>query len=280
LQTTILPYKSVKLIDFEELNSTKDLLRFMVKKEFKIIYSNTKLGYLWAVLNPLLTMGLLTLVFGWIAKLDTNGLPYSVYYLSGLLCWTYFSQTITMSANSMISQTNVIKKVYFPRIYIPLTINIVKLIDLGISLVLFIGLLIYNDLLSVSLFIGIVPILLILFLATFGGSLWASALSAKYKDMRFAIPFLMQILFFASPVILSVSAISLALKGMNVSGYLSYLMALNPASAPIELLRDTIQAGYIQDYSLINVSIISSIVLVVSGLWYYNRVSVELADVL
>jgi ABC-type polysaccharide/polyol phosphate export permease len=98
--------------------------------------------------------------------------------------------------------------------------------------------------------------------------------------MRFAIPFLMQILFFASPVILSVSAISLALKGMNVSGYLSYLMALNPSSAPIELLRDTIQAGYIKDYSLIYVSIIGSIVLVISGLWYYNRVSVELADVL
>ena len=214
-----------------ELWRDRELLYFLVWKDIKVKYKQTAIGIAWVVLQPLMGMLLFTVLFGKVAKLPSDGLPYPVFYYSSLLSWTYFSTALIMASNSVISNTSLITKVYFPRILLPAASVIGSLLDLAIASVILVGLLVvYGIVLSpwlvlVPLFLG----LLVVF--TLGVGQLLAALNVNYRDIKHALPFLVQIWMFASPVVYPMSM---------VPERYQWLVSLNPIAGIIEATRAVI----------------------------------------
>ncbi len=261
---------SLKLFDVQELWRYRELFYFFTWRDIKIKYKQTVLGFLWAILQPLLMMVIFTLFFGKALNIPSQNLPYPVYVFSGLLVWNLFSTGLTSASNSMVNNALIIKKIYFPRLIIPVSSILVALFDFLMAFILFGGiLLIYEQPVSWQLIIYWPLALLLCVVGTLGLGAWLSALNVKYRDFRYVIPFLVQVLFFLTPVIYPVSMLT------NV--YLKYTLALSPMLAVVELFRYPL-TGIPPDWMLLGISLTSSVILMLFGIIYFKRTEDFFAD--
>jgi lipopolysaccharide transport system permease protein len=268
--TIIEPKKGWVPIDLKELKEYRELLYFLTKRDIKIRYKQTVLGGLWAVIQPVFTMVVFTLFFGRLAKIPSDGIPYPIFVYAGLLPWTYFANALSNSGNSLVGSANLITKVYFPRLIVPASASLAGLLDFFIAMLVLGALMIYYQF-TPGFGIFLFPILVgLTFLCSVGVGLWLSALNVQYRDIRYAIPFLIQIWMFVSPVIYPVSM---------VKGKYQWLLALNPMGGVIKAYRASLLGHMPIDWSLLSLSTAIIIVIFISGLFYFRRMERYFADV-
>jgi lipopolysaccharide transport system permease protein len=259
-----------KIFDARELWRYRELFYFFAWRDIKIKYKQTVLGFLWAVLQPLLMMIIFSLTLGKLINVDTKGLPYPVYVFSGLLIWNIFSLGLASGANSMINNATIIKKIYFPRLVIPASSVIVSLFDFLMAFILFVPILIYYGQPVEWTAIWLWPMATIVgMLATLGLGAWLAALNVKYRDFRYVIPFLIQVMFFTSPVIYPIT--------MTNNTNFQYALSLSPMYAPIELFRMPITSSE-PNMTLVLISLGSCVAFLVIGLVYFWRTQDFFAD--
>lgn len=258
-------------LGIKEIWLYKELFYFFTWRDVKVKYKQTILGFLWAILQPLIMMAIFTFFFGNTLKINTGSMPYPVFVFSGLLLWNIFSNGLSSAGNSMVNNANIIKKIYFPRLIIPISSILVALFDFLMSLIIYIGILIYYKVqVSFSHLIIFFPIsILLALISCFGPGCLLAALNVKYRDIRYVIPFIIQVLLFLTPVIYPVNTVN------NI--YIKFAMAINPMTAPIDLFRYAI-IGQEINISIIIISILSSITFLITGLYYFRKTEAFFAD--
>jgi lipopolysaccharide transport system permease protein len=255
---------------WRELLAYKELFYFFTWRDIKIKYKQTLLGVVWVVLQPLLMMIIFTLFFGRVLNIPSQNLPYPVFVFSGLLIWNLFSTGLTSAANSMVNNASIIKKIYFPRLVIPVAAVIVSLFDFMMAFFLFLALLIYYQQSVGASAIILWPVsILLTVIATLGPGSLLAALNVKYRDFRYVIPFVVQILFFLTPVIYPITL--LKYPGLN------YLLVMSPMYAAVELFRHPLTGVHL-NYTLLSISVVSGIVFLLAGLLYFKRTEDFFAD--
>jgi lipopolysaccharide transport system permease protein len=256
--------------DLKEIWNYRELFYFLTKRDIKVRYKQTVLGGLWAIIQPAFTMIVFTLFFGRLANMPSDGQPYPIFVYAGLLPWTYFANAVTASGNSLVGSAHLITKVYFPRLIVPASAALAGLLDFFIATLLLGALMIYYQYLpgpGILLF----PLLVgLTFLCALGVGLWLSALNVQYRDIRYAIPFLVQLWMFVSPVIYPVSI---------VKAQYQWLLALNPMGGVINAYRASILGHQPIDWALLGLSTLMIVVLFLGGLYYFRRMERVFADV-
>jgi lipopolysaccharide transport system permease protein len=258
------------LFDFHEIWNYKELFYFFTWRDIKIKYKQTVLGFLWAILQPLFMMIIFTLFFGRALNIPSQNLPYPVFVFSGLLLWNTFSSGLTNSANSMVNNAQIIKKIYFPKIVIPVSSILVSLFDFLMAFILFVSLLIfYQQPVSIAAIWSWPLALAVCLIATLGPGMLLAALNVKYRDFRYVIPFLIQALFFLTPIIYPMSILKYPI--------LQYIVALSPIYAAIELFRFPLM-GTDLNTTFILLSLSSGVLILLIGLIYFKRTEEFFAD--
>ncbi len=259
-----------RLIDLSELAHYRDLLYFLVWRDIKVLYAQTILGFAWAILNPAIQILVFTIIFGKVAKLPTDGIPYALFSTVAIVPWTYMSNAMSSSSQSLVGGQQILGQIYFPRVIFPLTSVLAKLVDFFISMLLVIGCMIWFDveptrnLLALPLFIAI------MMTVPFGIGLWLSALAIRYRDVKFAMGFVIKMLIYSAPILYSASAIPEKWR---------MLYSINPIVAVIEGFRACLLGSPIP-WNFVWPGVISSIVLVVGGLLYFRRMEKVFVDVI
>jgi len=258
------------LFNFKEIWNYKELFYFFTWRDIKIKYKQTAFGFLWAILQPLFMMVIFTLFLGRGLNIPSQDLPYPIFVFSGLLLWNTFSAGLTNSANSMVNNAQIIKKIYFPRLVIPVSSILVALFDFLMTFILFVPLLIFYQQPVSLVAIWSWPLAIVVCLiATVGPGTLLAALNVKYRDFRYVIPFLVQVLFFLTPVIYPVSVLKYP--------SLQYVLALSPMYSAIELFRYPL-TGVELNLTFLMVSLISNFFLLLVGLIYFKRTEDFFAD--
>jgi lipopolysaccharide transport system permease protein len=224
----IVPHRSWVPLKLRDLWSSRELLYFLMWRDIKVRYKQTVLGAAWAVIQPLITMIIFTFFFGKLARMPTEGVPSPIFFYTALLLWTFFSNGVTNGANSLIGNSNLITKVYFPRLIIPAAAVGAGLLDFAIASVLLVGLIVYYGFVATWSYLMLLPIIVLTTLLSLGVGIWFSALNVKYRDVRYALPFLIQVWFFVSPIIYPSSIVPAEWR---------WLPALNPLAGIIESFR-------------------------------------------
>jgi len=272
--TIIKPQTGWKLVNLKELIEYKDLFYFMVLRDVKVLYKQTILGFLWAILNPLFNMVVFSIVFGKLAQIPSDGIPYPVFSLAALLPWTYFSQALSSSTNSLVTQSGMFTKVYFPRLIIPLTPVVAKLVDFLIAFVMLIVVMAYYNIIP-GYEIVFLPLLIILMILTASGiGMWLSALAIQYRDIKFAMTFMVQLLMYAAPVVWPVSLIE------EKFGYTAKMVyGLYPMAGIIEGFRAALLGSRPMPWDIIMMGTITALLVFVSGVFYFRKMERVFADV-
>ena len=258
-----------------ELWVYKELFYFFTWRDIKVKYKQTMLGFLWAILQPFVTMVVFTFFFGRLLNVPSMNLPYPVFVLSGLLLWNIFSSGVVNAGSSMIVNSNIIKKIYFPRLIIPLSAILVSVFDFLMTLIIFFSVLIYFkiyknlDLNWTGLFLFLPLGVILSCISSFGLGTLLAALNIKYRDFRYLIPFMIQTLLFVTPVIYPISIVH--------SSLLKKIFALNPMYAAIEILRGGM-TGIYPDMGLVMLSILSSLFLLIIGIYFFRKTEYYFAD--
>ena len=259
-----------KTQSIKELWQYRELFYFMVWRDVKVRYKQSMLGALWAVIQPFGTMLVFTLFFHKLAKMPSDGIPYPIFSFSALLPWTYFSGAITKSGLSLVSNSDLLTKVYFPRITIPAAGVICGLVDFSIAFVLLLGMMAYYHMTpSWSLLLWPVLVIPLVTLALGVGMIFA-ALNVKYRDVQHVLPFLVQLWLFASPIIYPNSMIPERWR---------FLMALNPLSGLIQAFRAVVVPGRAIDWSMFGTSMAITVVIFAIGAWYFRKAARDFADI-
>ena len=259
-----------RLINLQELWQYRDLFWFLVKRDIKTRYAQSIMGVGWAIIQPVFSMIIFTIVFGNIAKINSEGIPYAIFSYTALVPWTYFSSSLTDSSRSLISSKNLITKVYFPRLVIPIAPVLAKLIDFGISFLILIGMMVWFDIMP-SIWAAFIPILvLIMMLAAAGVGMWLTALSIQYRDIQYGSSFFIQLLMYLSPVIYPAS---------NVPDKFQLVYAMNPMVGVIEGFRAVLLGTHSMPWFYIGIGSASAVVLFISGALYFRRMERYFADV-
>lgn len=270
MEYKIKPQKGISL-NLKEVWQYKELFYFFTWRDIKVKYKQTFIGFLWAILQPFLTMIIFSVFFGKLLNVPSDGIPYPIFAYSGLIIWNVFASGMTSSANSMVTNANIIKKIYFPRLIIPMSSILVSAFDFFMALIVFIGLMVYYKIAFSWLLLVYVPASLILTIITvFGMGTLLAALNVKYRDFRYVIPFLVQALMFLTPVIYPVSIITYP--------WAKYLIAVNPMSGAVNLMRGAVIQSP-PDAQLLMISVASAIVLFFMGLLYFKKTEGYFADI-
>lgn len=257
-------------IDFKELWRYRELLYFLTWRDILIRYKQTALGIAWAVIQPVLTMVIFSLVFGRFGKLPTGGVPYPIFSFVALLPWNLFASALTKATNSVVSSSNLVKKIYFPRLLIPISSTLSPLVDFLISLMVLVAMMLYYRV-PLAWPILLLPVLIIMALViALGVGLWFATLNVKYRDIGHAIPFFIQAWMFASPVAYSINLIPERWQT---------LYALNPMVGVINGFRWVLLGhGEIPANTMLVSSLVGLLILV-TGMFYYQRMERKFADV-
>ncbi len=257
-------------IDLRELWAYRNLFLFLVWRDIKVRYAQTVLGAGWAILQPVLAMVVFTVIFGNFAKIPSDGVPYPVFSLAALVPWIYFSTALTTASNSLIANPNLITKVYLPRLVIPLAPVLAGLVDFAIALVILFAMMLAFGIVPSS-GVAVLPILvLIMMMAAAGIGCLLAALNVQYRDVKHIVPFLVQVLMFASPIVYPMSLVPEAYR-------VAY--ALNPMAGVIEGFRSVLLGTNSISWSLLSVSAVSSVVFLTIGALYFRRMERVFADV-
>ena len=271
VQTTVIePSGGWRALDLRELWRFRELVFFLALRDVTVRYKQTALGVAWVLLQPLLAMGIFSIVFGQ-RGLTTNGVPYPLFVVSGLVPWFYFSNATSGASGSIVGNTQLISKVYFPRLAIPLAAVLANLVDLSIGLLLELVLLVVFGV-PLGWQLLVIPVLVgLIVLTALGVSVWLSALDVQYRDVRYAVPFLIQVWLFATPVIYSAG---------DVPERWRPVLALNPMTGVIEAFRWALLG--VGDLPLNGLAVSTALVLVLlgTGLLYFRRMERTFADVI
>jgi lipopolysaccharide transport system permease protein len=258
-------------LGLRELWLYKELFYMFTWRDVKVKYKQTFLGFTWAIFQPVVMTILFTLSFGKVISAGSNmTVPYPIFALSGFIIWNIFSSGLSAAGNSMVNNANIIKKIYFPRLIIPVSSVLVSLIDFLMAFLIFIPVLYYYECaFSVEAIIYIPLSLLLTCLSTFGLGTFLSAVNVKYRDFRYILPFFIQALLFATPVIYPIK--------ISQNEYFIFLMKLNPMSAPIELFRHSFISEPL-DITSVMISVGVSLFLFVAGIFYFRKTEAYFAD--
>jgi lipopolysaccharide transport system permease protein len=262
-------------INWREIWEYRDLLFLLVKRDLTAVYKQTVLGPLWFVIQPLLTTIVFTIIFGNVAKIPTDGVPHFVFYMSGTVLWNYFQGVLNHGAGSLVANTNVLSKVYFPRLIIPLSGVIVNFAHLALNFVLFLGFYFWFFLrgspFEPNVWILALPLLIVQCgLMGLGYGLWVSAMTIKYRDLRFALPFLTQLWMYATPIVYPASLV--------VRPALKLILWLNPMTAVVEFFRYGFTGQGSADLTGYALSWAVTLVVLISGLLLFNKVQRTFVD--
>jgi len=265
----IAPSRGRPTLGWEELWAHRELLGFFVWRDIKVRYKQTLLGAGWALLQPAATMIVFSVIFGRLARLDSDGVPYPAFSLAGLLPWLLFSGGMTQAAASLVGNVNLLTKVYFPRILLPLSNVISALLDFGVALALLFAVLAWYGI-APGWRLLLLPLPIGLVLATAAGAgLWLAALNAQYRDVRYAMPFLVQLWMYGTPVVYSLSIVPAAWRPV---------FAVNPLVAAVESFRYVVLGTEGLSLSIVAVSSFTAMVLLITGTWYFRSVERSVAD--
>ncbi len=262
-------------INWREILEYRDLLILLVKRDLTAIYKQTILGPLWFVLQPLLTTVIFTIIFGTVAKIPTEGVPHFIFYMSGTIFWNYFQGVLNHGAGSLVGNTNVLSKVYFPRLIIPLSGVIINLAHLALNFILFLGFfgwfMLRGSEMSPNGWLFLLPVLILQCgLMGLGFGLWVSALTIKYRDLRFALPFLVQLWMYATPIVYPASLVQ--------TPSLKLMLWLNPMTAVVEFSRHGFTGQGSVDLSGLGLSWTVTLVVLTTGLFLFNKVQRTFVD--
>ncbi len=259
-----------KLINWQELWQYRDLFLFLVWRDIKTRYAQSILGIGWAVIQPVFSMIVFTIVFGNLAKVNSEGVPYAIFSYTALVPWTFFSTSLTSASGSLISSKNLITKVYFPRLIIPISPVLGKMIDFGISFLILLGLMVWYGV-KPTIWALMVPVFIILMMLTSAGvGMWLTALSIQYRDVRYGSNFFIQLLMYASPVIYGSSSIPEKYQ---------ILYALNPMVGVIEGFRASLLGTRPMPWELLGVGALMAVAFFLSGALYFRSMERYFADV-
>ena len=266
----IQPSRGWRLISLKDLWAYRELLFFLTWRDVKVRYKQTALGAAWAILQPLFMMMIFTLFFGRLAGVGSAGIPYPLFALAGLVPWTFFSNAITQSGNSLVGSANLISKVYFPRLLVPAAAMLAGLVDFALAFVMFCVLMAYYRVVP-TIEVLFVPVLVLLTaIFALGVGTWMSALNVKYRDVRFALPFIIQLWLFVSSVIMPSSALPLKWRR---------LLLLNPMSAIIEGYRSAL-FGLPFDWPALGIASLLTIATLLYAIYSFGRVERSFADII
>jgi lipopolysaccharide transport system permease protein len=268
--TIIESKKRWQFINFKELKEYRDLIYFLVWRDIKVLYAQTVLGFFWAVLQPLFQIAIFTIVFGKVAKVSTEGIPYVLFSTVAIIPWTYMSQAMSQSSQSLITGQSMLGKIYFPRVAFPITPVFARLVDFGISILIILCVMLYYrvmptwNLLLFPLFLGMmisVPL---------GIGMWLSALAIRFRDVKHAMPFVVRMLIYTAPIVYSASSIPETYR---------MLYSLNPIVGVIEGYRACL-LGTPMPWPYVWPGIITCVILLLSGALYFKRMERVFVDVI
>ena len=267
----IRPHQGWFNFELQELQRYRELLFFLVWRDVLVRYKQAAIGVAWVVLQPLLTMVVFTVIFGQFAKLPSDGLPYPIFAYTALLPWNYFAQAISRSGISLVSNSNLISKVYFPRLVIPIAGALGPLVDFAISFVILLVMMAWYGIMPTWGVLALPFFMLLAVAAAVAVSLYLAALNVTYRDVGHAIPFLVQFWMYASPVVYSVTIIPEKWR---------WLYSLNPMVGVIEGFRWALLGKEEPDFTVIAVGIGVVLVLMLGGLIYFKRTERFFADII
>jgi len=269
----IRPQQGVVGLDFRELWNFRELIVFLTWRDILVRYKQTLLGGGWAILQPVLQMLLLNVLFGEVAGLPTGGVPRPLFTFAALLPWNLFSNAVSDASRSLVANRNMITKVYFPRIIVPLANVLSGVLDFAVAFLILVGMMIYYQFAPANLFLLPLYVLLTL-LTALGVGLWLAALNVHYRDVKYIIPFLTQFWMLASPIAYEASSIFERLPQQW-----QWLYALNPLVGVVEGFRQALLGISVYSENMLWVSLASSLVLLASGLMYFRSMERTFADV-
>jgi lipopolysaccharide transport system permease protein len=269
--TLITPPRRWAAPDLRELWAYRELLYFLVWRDVKVRYKQTGLGVAWAVLQPLLTMLVFSLFFGRLARMPSDGVPYPVFSLAALVPWTFFSYGLTQSANSLVIDQHLVRKVYFPRMAIPVATVLSGVVDFALAFVILLGLMLYYGMAPTLQTLWVVPLLLLALVTSLGAGLWLAALNVQYRDVRYTVPFLAQLWLFATPVAYPSSLLREPWRTLD---------GINPMAGVVEGFRWALLGTDTAPGPIIAVSSLTALLLISGGIFYFRRMEDTFADVI
>jgi lipopolysaccharide transport system permease protein len=264
------PRKSWAALNLRDIWTYRELLYFLIWRDVKVRYKQTLLGAAWAILQPLLTMVIFTLLFGRLAGIKSEGIPYPIFAYGGLLIWIFFANSVTNGGNSLVSSAHLITKIYFPRMIIPAGAVAAGLVDLALAFLIQIVLMIYYGVRVSWALVMVPPLVLMTTLLALGVSMWLSALNVKYRDVRYAIPFLIQLWMFASPIIYPVSMLPTKWQ---------WLLMLNPLTGIIQNFRIALFANQAFEWKALGISALITAVVLTYAAYSFRRTEKHFADI-
>ena len=265
------PSPAWRPVDLREVWRYRELLYFFVWRDVKVRYKQTVLGVAWAVIQPLFAMIIFAFFFGRVAKLPSDGIPYPLFCYAGLLPWTFFANALANGSQSLLGSSNLVTKVYFPRILVPAAAVATGLVDFAFALLMLVPLMWWKSTAPAAGAFAMVPLLiLITFLLAFGLSTWLSALIVRYRDVRHVVPFVIQIWMFATPIIYPLSFIPSKWR---------WAVSLNPMAAVVEAFRASIFGRPVDSAGLLYAAVVA-LILIASGSIYFRRLERLFADVM
>ena len=267
---TIKPPGGWVSLEFRELWRYRDLFFFLVWRDIKVQYAQSVLGIGWAVIQPLFYMVVFTVVFGKLANVGSDGVPYAIFSYTALVPWTYFSTSLTLSTGSLIKNANMLTKVYFPRLTIPLSAVLGRLVDFAIALLLVFGMMAWFRIMPTVWAFTLPLLILLMVLSAAGLGMWLTALAVQFRDVNYAMSFVVHGLMYAAPVVYPASA---------VPDQYRLFYALNPMVGVIEGFRSALLGTNPMPWDLIAVGSITAIAIAISGAFYFQRMERTFADV-
>lgn len=268
--TIIEPHKYFDPSVFKDVWQYRELLYFFAWRDFKVRYKQTALGVAWAIFQPLMAMIVFTIFFNKLAGIKSDNIPYPVFVYVGLLFWQFFSGALTDISNCLVNNQTVITKVYFPRLLLPLAATATKFIDFLIASLILIPLMIYYGYMPHLSGLLILPLLIfITFMAALGGGFFLSALNVKYRDVRYILPYFIQMLLFITPVIYPAS----------LTGIYSWFLAMNPMTGVIKAARSALFADFPMNWLQLGISGLACLAILLIGLYYFQKTEKYFADI-
>jgi lipopolysaccharide transport system permease protein len=269
--TIIKPKKLFSFSDLKEVWEYRELLYFFTWRDFKIRYKQTAIGALWAIFQPFITMVVFSLFFGGLLKVPSDGVPYPIFVYTGLLFWQFFSTALSDTSNVLITNQAIITKVYFPRLLLPLSTVATKFIDFIIAGVILVGMMIYYQYVPNLIGLLVLPILLLItFMASVGLGLFLASINVKYRDVRYVLPFFIQILLFVTPVIYPA----------GVLGKYSWILALNPMMGVIQSARAALLGTTVLNWLLVTISLFATALILIVGIYTFKKTERYFADII
>jgi homopolymeric O-antigen transport system permease protein len=257
---------SLRLRDLWEY---RELLYFLVWRDIKLRYKQTALGATWAIIQPFLTMVVFSLFFGKLGKMSSDGIPYPIFSFAALVPWTFFANGLNQASNSLVGSSNLIKKVYFPRLAVPIATVLSSVVDFALSFVVLLGMMIYYHIVPTVNVVWLPLFLLLTLITSLGVSLWLSALNVEFRDVRYVVPFIVQFWLFATPIAYSSKLLPEPWRT---------LYGINPMVGVVEGFRWALLGTNTRPGPMIAVSSLVALLLLIGGAYYFRRMERTFAD--